>query len=154
MFCWFVCSKTIYFTSANNCGEFISCAHDLSQRKDFVLCSSHSAALLQAREDDSIPESELSWHSFFSHQLENAMLFKTPNIRPNYMGLAAGCTRRSVNDSFLFYLRHVLGQFRHASWRWGERATLISETNPLQAETDSYLISMALYMICLTLQIF
>jgi hypothetical protein len=40
---------------------------------------------------------------------------------------------RKINDSLLFYLTHVVGQFRRGSWRSGERAILISETNRLQS---------------------
>jgi hypothetical protein len=96
--------RTVYFTSANNCVEFISCAHEVSQRKNVVLCSSHSAALLQAREGDSIPDSELSSHNSISHQLQ--LLY---SIRQNYMGHALGCKRRRSNDSFLFYQTHMVG---------------------------------------------
>jgi hypothetical protein len=52
-------SKTIYFTSANKCVEFISRAYDVIQIK-VVLSTSYPAALLQAKEHDSIPESDLS----------------------------------------------------------------------------------------------
>jgi hypothetical protein len=56
------------------------------------------------------------------------------------MGHAAISTRHNRNDSFLFCVTHIFGQFRRASWLSVERAMLIPETKRLQVLTDSFLI--------------
>jgi hypothetical protein len=94
--------KTIYFTSVNNWVEFISCDHDVIQRRDLVLYISHSAVMLQARDDDSVLESELSLHISISHKLQTALLFKTQSSRQNDMGHAAEYTRDGSNACSLF----------------------------------------------------